>query len=560
MIRWFRMTLGILSVATLLFIVNAHSFASQLYYENDFLVVPYAAPYDLYLPKFAPALGTYEKTTIQMRNVRGYQEATIHAEEDGQIDVFNIHYGVEPWSQLSNTAFDAVAEDDILNYAVPSGEQAVVPHDFGLVNGAPQVATHDFGLVGSGWINAAGVVDYPLQIRANALGGVTPVTPNMWVRSVSYGEAHGAVRATFDFTPSGPLSIDQVPQGVPGTRIGLTGSGGLNLPGGFDFSGILNGVQEDFRTVGGVFDDLGKINLDLNSLLTVETNSSLNIDLGGGLDLSRNSQIRLDGQLSIKIGGITLLDINPMAIIDVNGPGVIDLANTTLEKQGINAKLTAGPSGEVSVTVANGNGQIDPGTGGSVGTEENNSVITVKPDGSVSGNLTLGDEEYPVDLNLGGVANPGHSPGLWTVFGNIGFEPTATLKAEIAGIVAGTGYDWLDVQSTNVGSDGKSFLDGNLVVGVLDNFEQSGQIGSSEFAIITAQGGVFGEFDNVADGQRLTTFDGMGSFIVDYRSGSVVLMGFQAVPEPNAWICSVTAAATILPVVRRTGLRDKFKR
>jgi hypothetical protein len=56
--------------------------------------------------------------------------------------------------------------------------------------------------------------------------------------------------------------------------------------------------------------------------------------------------------------------------------------------------------------------------------------------------------------------------------------------------------------------------------------------------LIDAAGGVFGQFGNVADGERLSVQDGRGSFVVHYGSGpGLVLSDFQAaaVPEPGTW-------------------------
>ena len=56
-----------------------------------------------------------------------------------------------------------------------------------------------------------------------------------------------------------------------------------------------------------------------------------------------------------------------------------------------------------------------------------------------------------------------------------------------------------------------------------------------QFQLIQAGGDVFGQFANVADGGRLLTADGTGSFLVHYGTGQgLVLSDFQAaaVPEP----------------------------
>ena len=55
------------------------------------------------------------------------------------------------------------------------------------------------------------------------------------------------------------------------------------------------------------------------------------------------------------------------------------------------------------------------------------------------------------------------------------------------------------------------------------------------FSILSATGGITGTFDTVANGQRLTTSDGLGSFVVNYGAGStfnpnqVILSAFQPI-------------------------------
>ena len=49
---------------------------------------------------------------------------------------------------------------------------------------------------------------------------------------------------------------------------------------------------------------------------------------------------------------------------------------------------------------------------------------------------------------------------------------------------------------------------------------QAGQ----QFQLVNAGGGLFGQFANVADGGRLLTADGAGSFIVHYGDGRGLLL------------------------------------
>ena len=61
----------------------------------------------------------------------------------------------------------------------------------------------------------------------------------------------------------------------------------------------------------------------------------------------------------------------------------------------------------------------------------------------------------------------------------------------------------------------------------------------------------------IADGDRVFTVDGSGSFLVDYTTDAVLLTSFQTapVPEPQTWILLGAGLALLGAVKRRTGLR-----
>lgn len=97
-------------------------------------------------------------------------------------------------------------------------------------------------------------------------------------------------------------------------------------------------------------------------------------------------------------------------------------------------------------------------------------------------------------------------------------------------------------------------MGGELELSLLDGYEQSIQADDT-FAVITADG-IDGAFANVANGERLFTADGLGSFLVHYGQDSafnpnhVVLSSFL-VPEPAGvlWL----GAAALLGMLRRRG-------
>jgi hypothetical protein len=99
----------------------------------------------------------------------------------------------------------------------------------------------------------------------------------------------------------------------------------------------------------------------------------------------------------------------------------------------------------------------------------------------------------------------------------------ATLAVDISGPFQFTDYGVLTTQGTTA-------LGGTLQLNLIDGFVPTAL---NSFDILRANGGLTGAFANVANGQRLSTSDGLGSFIVNYGPGShfnsshVVLSGFR---------------------------------
>jgi len=81
-----------------------------------------------------------------------------------------------------------------------------------------------------------------------------------------------------------------------------------------------------------------------------------------------------------------------------------------------------------------------------------------------------------------------------------------------------------------VGVTGSAVLGGQLTLNLINGFMPEP---NTSISVFNAAGGLFGVFANVASGQRLTTLDGLGSFLVHYgpsspfNSNQVVLADFQ---------------------------------
>jgi hypothetical protein len=150
----------------------------------------------------------------------------------------------------------------------------------------------------------------------------------------------------------------------------------------------------------------------------------------------------------------------------------------------------------------------------------------------------------------GGVVSPGSSPGTLAITGDLSLLTTSSLLIELGGATQGTSYDFLNVS-------GSAGLGGTLVVSFVNGY-QTTMPSTATFTIITAANGLTGAFANVANGARVFTSDGIGSFQVNYGAGSsfaansVVLSNFVAVPEPSTWVLmSAGTALTLLGWRRR---------
>jgi hypothetical protein len=102
--------------------------------------------------------------------------------------------------------------------------------------------------------------------------------------------------------------------------------------------------------------------------------------------------------------------------------------------------------------------------------------------------------------------------------------------------------------------DGNLTLAGNLDISLASGFDPPpGDL----FTVLTvnSQDTMTGSFEDVADGGRLLTTDGLGSFLVNYGSGpytnEIVLSDFEAVPEPTTGGLAVMTLAGLLARRRR---------
>ncbi|MEM8943781.1 MAG: hypothetical protein AAGD11_01255 [Planctomycetota bacterium] len=188
-------------------------------------------------------------------------------------------------------------------------------------------------------------------------------------------------------------------------------------------------------------------------------------------------------------------------------------------------------------SVIRNSGQIDladPGSRVLVGTYIQDGGMT-KGLGTLQGNVTLnggtlqlgGTVDGTITFNTG-VVEIGDPVGRLLLTRDFNQSANTTLRIDIGGTTPETEFDVLDVQGFF------GFLGGPLEVSLLD---LGGGLflpdSADTFQVLQTFNSVTGAFSNVAEGARLTTVDGLGSFVVNYGFDSpfgfnnVVLSDFQ---------------------------------
>src|SRR5439155_11287751 len=248
------------------------------------------------------------------------------------------------------------------------------------------------------------------------------------------------------------------------------GSADLHIAGGATLTGggtINMGTNANGRVFGDVSLDT-LINLDN----TIQGAGQIGVgimglDNRGTIIANQPIQLTINPEDSAGFTNRAMLQVNAGSTLNLVGPGIVQVAGLTL----VNGTLTA----DNPLLIAGGS---LAGSGTIVGNVSNNGTLA-----------------------------PGTSAGALTVQGNLTELTSSRLSIELGGFTQSTQYDFLPVT-------GAATLAGSLHVSFINGF-QSSVTTSATFTVLTA-GTLAGAFANIANGARLTTDDGFGSFHVAY--------------------------------------------
>ena len=290
----------------------------------------------------------------------------------------------------------------------------------------------------------------------------------------------------------------------PSLLVGFAGTGTLNIISGGKVSNGNGFIGSAGVAVG---------NVTVNGNDSMWTNSG-EVRVGG--DGTGTLMITGGGEVSDTDGFVVTFGAmrSASAIVDGTGSTWTNSGNLQIGGDigvggGTNGTLDIRPGGTVTVaqnTVLFPNGVLHL-TGGTL-----DSAGVSRQAGSVfdfsSGTLHVGN--FLGDLvNQAGTLAPGHSAGRTSITGNYTQQTGAVLDIEVGGISFGSNYDVVEVS-------GSATLAGVLRLSLINGFVPA----PNNIFTALAAGNLSGVFSNVANGQRLTTADGLGSFVVRYGPGS----------------------------------------
>lgn len=327
----------------------------------------------------------------------------------------------------------------------------------------------------------------------------------------------------------------------PDSRLGVGGSAQVifNNSGSFVVASAPAGFTE--VAVGAVFNNTGSVTIQSSGLgdnsLTLEGGGSAS----GSFNVEANAKLIFSPFAPPPTYTLTSgATITGAGATENYGPLFV-AGNTTISTSLLNQGSIVVQSG-ATLTL---NGSFSQFLSGGIhlngGTITSTQTLGIGLNSSLSGSGIVNANVEFIRGNLlpGDVA----AAGKLTINGNLFLDFDTFTFMKIGGLTQGTQYDFIAVA-------GQVALDGILFLQMINGFES--QLDASQtFILLTSNSLLTGEFANVANGERLLTLDGTGSFLVNYGLGSpyggenLVLSSPMAVPEPVSVVLLAIGSALI---------------
>ncbi|HEY0369711.1 MAG TPA: hypothetical protein VGC85_08960, partial [Chthoniobacterales bacterium] len=310
---------------------------------------------------------------------------------------------------------------------------------------------------------------------------------------------------------------------------GVTVNGNITL-GASQIARLQNGAQ-----INGVVTPSGG-----NSLLAIDESSTLN-GLTVNMDApSANSDLSIEGNNAVIFGSTTTVrgaGLVGRALITGGTNSLTNQGTISADRNGLTLSVRAnsftnqGTARSTNGGTLNFNGTYTQ----TAGTLDNNaSTISSTNALQINGGSLTGFGNYNAAIVNNATLRPSLGSGGMNVTGNVSLLSASQLVFQIGGLAQGTQYGFVNVR-------GNVSLGGQLLVTFVNGFQNS-VTNNNSFTVLSATTALTGAFSNIASGNRLTTSDASGSFLVTYSGSSIVLSNYApgAATSPSS---SKTVAA-----------------
>ena len=370
----------------------------------------------------------------------------------------------------------------------------------------------------------------PGNVTLNALSGTAGIT------------ASGTGTLTLNSTLSTPGQLLKITSGTVALPSAENTQANLEIDGGIlNFNGAnrysTSGKQQTFVLTG------GQVNYVSGGGYGVRLNGDNGTSFGGASGNTFTGS-QTGGTLAISGGGggnfnmgstsgsnVTSYNLSGTGFLSITGGSVWSLGADTAGTSTTSFNQSGGKllvSGTMSGSQGAGARQSYVWTGG-----------TLAAASYVATNLTSvsGAAVSPASntlTNAGGTLAPGDlgTPGKMTVTGNYGAtSPNAVLSIDIGGATQASAFQDTAAKYDNLTVSGTVALNGTLAVYLTNGYAPPA---ANTFTILTSTASgtaITGAFQNAAFGARMTTADGLGSFLVSLTGNSVVLSNFVSLSK-----------------------------